>query len=478
MKAESRRDGRRPWTILLVTAFSLSTVLRLALAARLPLGDDEAYYWLWAQHLAWGYPDHPPVIAVLIALGRHLLGDSPLAVRSVPLVFSLATFPLFYVTTRVLFERAAAQRATFLAIILPTVTIGGVLASPDVPLVFFWLAAVGAGWRALSAGGWWWIATGAAVGLALLSKLTAVLLIVGLAGAWRSGNWRRSLHDWGWYGGLALGIVLVLPVIAWNAQHDWLMLKTIRYGAPIIPGNLAASALLLLVGHVVYFGPVVAWLLAAVVVAVRRRHEPLWRYIAWLSVPTFLAAALSLVAGKGRPHWPAPAYLIAATALAAEWPAWLRRRPALLRTPVVLTAGLTIVLGILILTVDIAPFFGDFALPAERVAREASTRGAFILADAYQTASQLSYSLGPHPPLLVTSHEGAFPLWNPPRELAGRTIVFVSGLRPDPTPYLGRVCRNILRLGILSEGKGRPVPLYSCEDFTGSYAGFPRPDTP
>ncbi len=478
MKAESGRDGRRPWTILLVTAFSLSTVLRLALAARLPLGDDEAYYWLWAQHLAWGYPDHPPMIAVLVALGRHVLGDSPLAVRSVPLVFSLATLPVFYATTRALFDRAAAQRGTLLAIILPVITIGGVFSSPDVPLVFFWLAAVGAGWRALSAGGWWWLATGAAAGLALLSKLTAVLLIVGLAGAWLSGNWRRSLRDWGWYGGLALGIALVLPVIAWNAQHDWLMPKTIRYGAPIIPGNLVASALLLLAGHAIYFGPVVAWLLAAVVLAIRRRHDPLWRYIAWLSVPVFLAATLSLVAGKGRPHWPAPAYLIAVMALAAEWPAWRRRRPVLLRTPVVLTAGLTIVLGTLALTVNVTPLFGDWDPLAARVAREAATRRAFVLADAYQTASQLSYSMGPHPPVLVTNHEGAFPLWDPPQESTGRNVVFVARLRPDPTPYLGRACRNIRRLGVVSERNGRRVPLYSCEGFTGSYAGFPRPDTP
>ena len=40
-------------------------VLRAVMAGLLPLTADEAYYWLWSQHLAWGYFDHPPMIAWL-----------------------------------------------------------------------------------------------------------------------------------------------------------------------------------------------------------------------------------------------------------------------------------------------------------------------------------------------------------------------------------------------------------------------------
>ncbi|HZQ39979.1 MAG TPA: glycosyltransferase family 39 protein, partial [Rhizomicrobium sp.] len=56
-------------------------VLRLVMAALLPLSADEAYYWLWSRHLAAGYYDHPPAIALVIRFGTLLLGDSELGVR-------------------------------------------------------------------------------------------------------------------------------------------------------------------------------------------------------------------------------------------------------------------------------------------------------------------------------------------------------------------------------------------------------------
>ena len=56
-------------------------LLRLAMAALLPLSADEAYYWLWSRHLAAGYYDHPPAIAFVIRFGTWLLGDTELGVR-------------------------------------------------------------------------------------------------------------------------------------------------------------------------------------------------------------------------------------------------------------------------------------------------------------------------------------------------------------------------------------------------------------
>ena len=43
--------------------------LRLIAAAWTPLAFDEAYYWMWSKHLAGGYYDHPPMVAVVIWLG-------------------------------------------------------------------------------------------------------------------------------------------------------------------------------------------------------------------------------------------------------------------------------------------------------------------------------------------------------------------------------------------------------------------------
>ena len=46
-------------------------VLRLVAAAFTPLTFDEAYYWMWSKHLAGGYYDHPPMVAIVIRLRHH-----------------------------------------------------------------------------------------------------------------------------------------------------------------------------------------------------------------------------------------------------------------------------------------------------------------------------------------------------------------------------------------------------------------------
>ena len=40
--------------------------LGLIQAGTTELLDDEAYYWVFSQHLDWGYFDHPPMTALLI----------------------------------------------------------------------------------------------------------------------------------------------------------------------------------------------------------------------------------------------------------------------------------------------------------------------------------------------------------------------------------------------------------------------------
>ena len=50
--------------------------LRLAAAAWTPLTFDEAYYWMWSKHLAGGYYDHPPGVALVIRLGIMIAGDT------------------------------------------------------------------------------------------------------------------------------------------------------------------------------------------------------------------------------------------------------------------------------------------------------------------------------------------------------------------------------------------------------------------
>src|ERR1700686_5092033 len=77
--------------------------LRLAAAAWTPLTFDEAYYWMWSKHLAGGYYDHPPGVALVIRLGTMIAGDTELGVRCVSILLALPMSWAMYRAASILF---------------------------------------------------------------------------------------------------------------------------------------------------------------------------------------------------------------------------------------------------------------------------------------------------------------------------------------------------------------------------------------
>src|SRR5579875_3946103 len=82
--AEAERSLRL--AVFIVFAVTVVRLLWIASGAT-DLYPDEAQYWLWSLHPAFGYYSKPPVVAWLIALTTGLFGESELAVRlSAPLL--------------------------------------------------------------------------------------------------------------------------------------------------------------------------------------------------------------------------------------------------------------------------------------------------------------------------------------------------------------------------------------------------------
>jgi hypothetical protein len=198
--------------------------LRLVAAAWTPLTFDEAYYWMWSKHLAFGYYDHPPGVAVVIRLGTEIAGDTEFGVRLVSILLALPMSFAVYRTASILFggQRVAAT-ATILLNVTLMAAVGTLIVTPDAPLlvassfVLFYLAKV------LETGrGAWWLAVGAAVGAALLSKYTALFfgpaILIWLAGVPKLRRW--LLSPWPYLGGL-VALLIFSPVILWNADHHW-----------------------------------------------------------------------------------------------------------------------------------------------------------------------------------------------------------------------------------------------------------------
>src|SRR5947208_16887706 len=90
--------------------------LRLVAAAFTPLTFDEAYYWMWSKHLAGGYYDHPPMVALVIRAGTVIAGDTEFGVRLVSILLALPMSFAVYRAAEILFggARVAASAAILL----------------------------------------------------------------------------------------------------------------------------------------------------------------------------------------------------------------------------------------------------------------------------------------------------------------------------------------------------------------------------
>lgn len=444
-------------------ATGVFALVHVALAARLPIADDEAYYWLWSQRLAWGYPDHPPLIAVLVAVSARLFGTSPFGLRAVSILAAVATIPIVYLAARDLFDRETARRSTLIILGMPAMAVGTAFAFPDVPMALFWVLCLWTGWRALTVGAWWWLATGLATGLALLSKLTGFAFVLGLVASWMAGDWRRTLRDPWLYAGALVAIALFAPVVLWNAQHDWALVAVTLNRDPFlngrsVPENLALFA----VAQVGYYGFLAPALVGAGIVAARRAHPPVWRYLAWMTLPLLVVMTTAALDGRPKPHWPGPAYLSAAIALAALWPQW-SDRAGLRRAAVALTALLSVGLVVVALLGWVQPTTGRWDRVAEAVDRQLALRPdqMLVLTETYHAGSLLSYYLRARVP--VTSSQGAFVLWQEPAAWSGRTAVYVAEQGPGRNVALAGRCGRVMALEEVRLTSSRTVRLYRCE---------------
>src|ERR1700676_2753912 len=198
--------------------------LPLVAAAFTQIAFDEAYYWMWSKSLAAGYYDHPPMVAFVIRLGTMIAGDTELGVRLISILLALPMSWAVYRAAAILFggQRVAATAAILLNVTLMA-AVGTLIVTPDAPLlvassfVLFFLAKV------LETGrGAWWLAVGAAVGMALLSKYTALFfgpaILIWLISVPRLRRWLVS--PWPYLGG-AVALAIFSPVILWNADHHW-----------------------------------------------------------------------------------------------------------------------------------------------------------------------------------------------------------------------------------------------------------------
>jgi 4-amino-4-deoxy-L-arabinose transferase-like glycosyltransferase len=340
-------DSRRSLLLLVLGL----TALRLAAAGTIHLTEDEAYYRLWAQHLQFGYLDHPPMIAWWIRAGEALFGDTALGVRFLPvLACGLNSWLIGDLTRRLGADDRTAFRATLWYNATLTVCLGGMLALPDAPASLFWTltlwalarvraqvgAQVGARSQTL-----WWLAAGAAAGLAVLSKYSGLFLAPGVL-LWLVAipGGRDELRKPGPWAAAAIAAAIFAVNIAWNAQHHWITFAK-QFGR-VAPHGIAPGHVAELIGEqILLFTPLLAvFAVLGIRQAWRERGDPA---AVQLMLPLATAAPFAAylvfhsLHDRVQAHWPVPlfgAFAICAAVAAARlegrgWTILRRLAPAL-----------------------------------------------------------------------------------------------------------------------------------------------------
>lgn len=422
------------------------TALRLLVAALVPLAPDEAYYWVWSHSLQGGYLDHPPMVAWFIRAGTLLGGENAFGIRlGGVLAMGLASWLLARAGDALFPDRRPRFWVALLFNATLAVGVGGLLATPDLPLLVFWCAAIWALARLHeSQDGRWWLVFGLMAGLALLSKYTAVLLGAGVV-LWLLGS-RAAWHwwrDWRLYAGGALAGLVFLPVVLWNAAHEWASFLKQGGRAGADEGGFTLRYLGELLGGQVGLATPLVFLLcvAGVAVAARRwwRGDAAAGLLAALVLPSAALFLWQATGSRVQGNWPAILYPAACLAAAAFTPPRLLpwRRPA-----VVLGAVLTLAIYI---QAAFAPLplgrrqdptlarMGGWPELAASVEAERLTQGArFVAAEEYGLASQLALHLPPGVPVIALNPRWA--LFNLPRPESGVTGLLVQSERRDSAP--------------------------------------------
>ena len=212
------------WSVITISILFYVLVLKLIFIASVNLIPEEAYYWNYAQHLDWGYLDHPPMVAWLIWLSTTIFGKSELSVRLPAYICWLLAAVFMFRLTLNLYDRPAAFRAVLLLAVLPIYFGLGFFMTPDAPLYAAWAGCLYFLERALVAQNrrsWWGV--GLCVGLGMLSKYTIALLGLGtlmfLLIDRRSRRWLVQPEP---YVAAITATLLFSPVILWNMRNEWM----------------------------------------------------------------------------------------------------------------------------------------------------------------------------------------------------------------------------------------------------------------
>lgn len=288
-----QEQQNRKYAIIFYTVF---TMLNIIQAYSTQLIDDEAYYWVYSKFLAWGYYDHPPMIAVLIKIG-YTFFHNELGVRLLLVAISTGSI---YLLEKIV---APTNKKLFFAIILNIAALqfAGFIAVPDIPLLFFVVvyfyrykkfAALPNLQNTLL-----W---GISMSLMLYSKYHGILIIF-----FTLISNPKLLTRWQIYIAGALGAALFLPHLLWQYNHGFPSVYYHLWDRNTSPYKIAFTTEYIL-GQIALAGPILGWLFLAAL-TLYKPTQAIQRALQFSAIGFYLFFLLSSLHGRIEANWTIPA---------------------------------------------------------------------------------------------------------------------------------------------------------------------------
>ncbi len=298
------------------------TILRLLVASSLALGNDEVYYWTYAQHLQWNYFDHPPMVALSIWLSTfgNLLQHEVFIRLGAILASAISTLLIFRLGKMLHNERSGWYAALLYSASFYSSLIAGTFILPDSPQMPFWLAGVllllkinkAIQANLPTAKLWCWF--GLIAGICTLCKVHGLFLwvAVGLFALFVNRKWLRD--KWLYLAGL-ISLIVISPILIWNLQHHFITYT--YHGGRVSLAHAQLNYLTFareIVGALFYNNPIVFFLVWLSVWGFYKRRFSIARQEVMLllcvGLPLIFSLLFLALFRETLPHWSGPAYSV------------------------------------------------------------------------------------------------------------------------------------------------------------------------
>jgi hypothetical protein len=301
-------------TIVIWTGALLTVALHMAFNGLYGYQRDEFYYIACAKHLAWGYVDQPPLIAVIVDISTRVFGGTLGALRFLPACAAGGLVALAGSLARRLGGGIFATTVAMLGVALAPfdLAVGSLLTmNAFEPLLWFALALLVLD-QIDAPRAWRWPVIGLIVGLGFLNKWSMGIYAVALLAAMLASPARRSIAVPGLGLAVAVAAALAGPNLAWQALHGWPQLQVLHNAE--LAKNQHIPALVFVLEQLPLMNPLCAPLWIAGLYALARSG----RYAGFALAYGLLVGAEIVLHGKV--YYVAPVYpaLIAAGAVAIE----------------------------------------------------------------------------------------------------------------------------------------------------------------